>query len=134
MISGEVADGAGHDDSLVTDEIGGRSMSMQKGIGETASSINEAADVMRGLNEIATAIAAVVEEQAAATQEISRNEQEASNGTQEVLPSFSSITEAAQHTGGAACQRLGVPQELVAKRSDVMRGQIDRLLAGIQTA
>ena len=60
---------------------------------------------------IAAAIAAAVEEQGAATQEIARNVQQAAAGTQEVSVNIEGVDQAAGETGAAATEVLGAASE-----------------------
>ncbi len=60
-----------------TDEITVQIADMQAATSETVASINEISATIKLISEVATAIAAAVEEQGAATQEIARNVQQA---------------------------------------------------------
>ena len=60
---------------------------------------------------MATSIAAGVEEQGAATQEIVRNVSQAAMGTGEVTHNIAGVAGAAEETGAAASQVLGAASE-----------------------
>jgi methyl-accepting chemotaxis protein len=63
------------------------------------------------VNEISTTIASAVEEQGAATQEISHNVQEASAGTAEVSSNIVGVTQASQQTSAGSTQVLSAASE-----------------------
>ena len=58
---------------------------MQAATEHSVTAIKEISSTIGQIAEISTAIAAAVEEQGAATQEITRNVQEAARGTEEVM-------------------------------------------------
>ena len=64
-------------------------LAIQEATKESVGSIQEIGATIASVNEIATAIAAAVEEQGMATAEIARNVQEAARGTQEVSSNIS---------------------------------------------
>ncbi len=68
-----------------TEEIGQQITAIQNATKESVGAIQEIAATITSVNEIATTIAAAVDEQGAATKEIARNVQEAAKGTQERL-------------------------------------------------
>jgi methyl-accepting chemotaxis protein len=80
-----------------------------------------------------TTIAAAVEEQGAASQEIARNVQQAAQGTQEVSSNIDGVTEAAQHTAAAASQLLGASGEL-SVQAETMRNQVEKFITSIKAA
>ena len=84
-----------------TDEIASQIGAMQLSTGEAVTAIKEIGDVIRRVNEVSTTIAAVVEEQGAATQEIARSAQQAAKGTSEVSANIAGVTQAAGETGSA---------------------------------
>jgi len=73
------------------------------------------------VNEMTAAVAAAVEEQAAATQEISRNCEQAAAATQEVSSSISSVQVAANDTDGSATEVLHASDELAQKSSSLQQ-------------
>ena len=92
-------------------------------IGETISRVNH----------IAAAIAAAVEQQGAATQEIARNVQQAAAGTTQVSGHIASVSQAAGETGVAAGELLGSAKGLV-RLSEALRGDVDRFVDNIRAA
>ncbi len=85
------------------------------------------------MNEIAATIAAAVEEQGAATGEISRNAQEAATGTQEVNNNIASVSQASDETGKSAGEVLSSAREL-SQQSEALRNEVDKFLAGVRAA
>ena len=85
------------------------------------------------MNEISAAIAAAMEEQDAAVDEISRNIAEASAGTSEVSVNVSGVNEGARRTGEAAGEVLTASTELNAKADD-LRSNVEVFLNGIRAA
>lgn len=83
------------------------------------------------VNEISTAIASAVEEQATATQEISRNIQQASTGTSEVAANIGGVSEAAHHTGQSASQVLASASSLN-QNSVQLRNEVGAFLRKIR--
>jgi methyl-accepting chemotaxis protein len=72
-----------------------------------------------------------VEEQGAATQEISRNVQQAAQGTTEVSSNIGGVTRAAQDTGAAATQVLGAATEL-GKNGALLKAQVEEFLRTVR--
>lgn len=71
----------------------------KKGTQESVAAIREIGGSIARLSEIASAIAAAVEEQGAATQEIARNVQQAAVGTQLVSANVGDVQRGASETG-----------------------------------
>ena len=101
----------------------GDAVGANKGIGQTIGQINE----------IATAIAAAVEEQSAATEEISRNVSHAAEGTEQVAQKIGAVTLAAGETGSAAGQVLSAADEL-SRQSDTLERKVNDFLMQIRAA
>ena len=116
-----------------TEEISAQIGSVQQASAGSVRAIEAISTTIGRVSEIATTIAAAVEEQGAATREIARNVQEAAVGTNEVSTHISGVSKAATETGAAATQVLSSADQL-AKQSEVLRGQVDRFLATIRAA
>jgi methyl-accepting chemotaxis protein len=116
-----------------TEEITGQVQAIQTATSSSAMAIKGIGTTINRVSEISTAIASAVEEQGAATQEISRSVQQAAEGTQEVSTNITSVTTAAEHTGAAAAQVLEASGEL-SRQAEVMRGQVERFIAGVMAA
>ena len=98
-----------------TEEISAQVGAVQARTTEAVSAIRGIGGIIGTLNEIAGAIAAAVEEQGAATQEIARNVQEAAAGTQEVT----SVLGMLAGTTAEASSSVGTMMEVVEQLSHV---------------
>jgi len=116
-----------------TSEIADQIKSIQGATGESVVAIEEIGRTIRSMNEIAAAIAAAVEQQQAATQEIARNVQQASAGTTEVSSNIGGVTSAAAEAGAASSQVLHASEDL-ARHSETLRGEVDRFLTTVRAA
>ncbi|MDG4718120.1 MULTISPECIES: methyl-accepting chemotaxis protein [Thalassospira] len=85
-----------------TDEIAQQIGSIQSETQNTVGAIERVTETISSINEIATAIASAVEQQGAATAEISGNVQQAAAGTNEVSSSIGIVRNTSQETGEAA--------------------------------
>ena len=95
-------------------------------IGASTTAISE-------LNEIAGSIAAAVEQQAAATSEISRNVGQAAEGTREVSANIVGVNQAANDSASAASQVLGSSTEL-SRQAVHLKTEVHRFLEGVRSA
>lgn len=95
-----------------TGEIGQQILGIQGATQHSVDAIKEIGGTIERLSEIASIIAAAVEEQGAATQEISRNVQQASQGTQQVSSNIADVQRGATETGSASSQVLSAAQSL----------------------
>ena len=116
-----------------TDDIRAQVTAMQTTIGGTVKSIGQIGEVIFKLNDMATTVASAVEQQTAATNEISRNAGEAARGTAEVTENITGVNEAAGSTSSGASQVLSAAQSL-AERADHMRRTVDGFLAEVKAA
>ncbi len=85
------------------------------------------------MDEISTALASAIEEQGAATGEISNNSQQAAAGTQEVSENIAAVNQAASETGAAASQVLQSAGDL-AKQAELLRAEVDKFLVDVRAA
>jgi methyl-accepting chemotaxis protein len=83
------------------------------------------------MGEISAAVAAAVQEQTAATDEIARNVEQASAGTQEVSSNISSVEQAAKETGNAAEQIKESATDL-SKQAEFLRQEVGRFLVQVR--
>ncbi|HEY4164419.1 MAG TPA: methyl-accepting chemotaxis protein [Dongiaceae bacterium] len=114
-----------------TEEIAGQVRAIQDATASSAQAIEAITRTIGRVNEISTSIASAVEEQGAATQEISRNVQQAAQGTTEVSSNITGVTRAAQDTGAAASQVLGAATEL-GKNGALLKTQVDQFLRTVR--
>jgi methyl-accepting chemotaxis protein len=85
-----------------TDEISEQIADIQKVAGDAIDAIKGIGSIIGEVNEVATAIAAAVEEQGAATQEITRSTQHAAQGTKNVSENISGVKTDADAAAAAA--------------------------------
>jgi methyl-accepting chemotaxis protein len=116
-----------------TGEIGQQILAIQEATRKSVGSIQEIGATIAAVNEIATAIAAAVEEQGAATADIARNIQQAARGTQNVSSNIGGLSKAASETGQTAAQLLRASNEL-SQQSDTLRSQVEGFFATIRAA
>jgi methyl-accepting chemotaxis protein len=114
-----------------TDEIAGQVRAIQEATSSSAQAIDAITQTIGRVNEISTTIASAVEQQGAATQEISRNVQQAAQGTTEVSSNIGGVTRAAQDTGAAATQVLGAATEL-GKNGALLKAQVEEFLRTVR--
>jgi methyl-accepting chemotaxis protein len=116
-----------------TGEIGQQILAIQDATKESVGSIQEIGTTIASVNEIATAIAAAVEQQGMATAEIARNVQEAARGTQEVSSNISGVSQTAGETGQTATKLLSSANDL-SQQSQTLRTQVEGFFAAIKSA
>jgi aerotaxis receptor len=95
-----------------TGEISQQISGIQAATQESVGAIKAITGTIERLSEIASTIAAAVEEQGAATQEISRNVQQAAQGTQEVSSNIVNVQQEAAKTGTASSEVLSAAKSL----------------------
>ncbi len=95
-----------------TEEIGQQISEIQTSTEQSVGSIKEITKTMTDIEQITAAIAAAVEEQGAATTEISRNIQEAATGTQQAAQGIQFVTEGISKTSQTASDSLEMSTEL----------------------
>jgi methyl-accepting chemotaxis protein len=116
-----------------TGEISVQISGMQNATQDSVAAIKEIGGTIRQISEIAAVIASAVEEQGAATGNISRNIREAAAGTGEVAASITKVTEGAQETGAASSEMLNSARSL-AQESTRLRDEVARFLQSIKAA
>ena len=116
-----------------TEEITQQIAAIQSATGAAVGAIKGIGQTIGEINEIATAIAAAVEQQSAATEEISRNVTHAAEGTEQVAQKIGAVTLAAGETGSAAGQVLSAADEL-SRQSDTLERKVEDFLTQIRAA
>ncbi|UFZ06730.1 methyl-accepting chemotaxis protein [Bradyrhizobium ontarionense] len=116
-----------------TGEIAQQVSGIQAATEESVGSIKEIGSTIGRLSEIAAAVSAAVEEQGAATQEISRNVQHAASGTQRVSRNIDDVQRGASETGSASSQVLTAARSLSAESGRLKR-EVSRFLGSLQAA
>ncbi|MGH1589280.1 methyl-accepting chemotaxis protein [Methylobacterium phyllosphaerae] len=116
-----------------TGEISAQIGRIQGVTGQAVTAIGAITGRIREINGVATSIAAAVEEQGAATQEIVRNVTQAAQGTGEVTSNITGVAGAAEETGAAASQVLGAASEL-SRQSEHLTAEVGRFLSTVRAA
>jgi methyl-accepting chemotaxis protein len=116
-----------------TSEIGQQIVGIQSATQDSVGAIKEISGTIGKLSEISSAIAAAVEEQGAATQEISRNIQQAAAGTHQVSSHITDVQRGASETGLASSQVLSAAQSL-AGNSVRLKSQVENFLDAVRAA
>jgi methyl-accepting chemotaxis protein len=115
-----------------TEDISAQISSVQSRSQDAAVTIGKVGETINEIDEIAAAIAAAVEEQAAATTEIARNIEEASTGTAEVSSNIQGVTKSTEEAGAASTQVLSAADEL-GQNSDTLQDQVVQFLKQVRT-
>jgi methyl-accepting chemotaxis protein len=116
-----------------TGEISQQISGIQAATQESVGAIKEIGDTIGRMSEIASTIAAAVEEQGAATQEIARNVQQAANGTQQVSANIGDVQRGASETGSASAQVLSAARSLSGE-SDRLKREVGKFLNSVRAA
>ncbi|MGY4225078.1 methyl-accepting chemotaxis protein [Bradyrhizobium sp. USDA 4503] len=116
-----------------TEDISAQVIAMQGATSEAVQAIERIGGTIGTINEIATLIAAAVEQQGSATKEIARNIQQAAHGTGTVSGNIIGVTQAASLTGAAA-ERVLVSAEELNQQADGLRTKVDHFLSSIRAA
>jgi methyl-accepting chemotaxis protein len=116
-----------------TDEIGKQISGMQTATQESVDAIKEIGAVIVQISDVSGMIAAAVEEQGAATREIARNVQMASDGAARVGDAIADVHQGAADTGSASGQVLSSAQSLSDQASQ-LKLEVDSFLTSIRAA
>ena len=114
-----------------TVDIGEQINEIQSQTSISVSAVDSISNAIESLNEIAGAIAAATEQQSAATLEISRNIQEAYEGTNEVSVNIGKVSETAAHTLASA-EELGEASGELEKQTANLRTQSQDFIDSIR--
>jgi methyl-accepting chemotaxis protein len=116
-----------------TDDIAHQVAGIQGATGEAVVAI---AEIVKSMNEVtgfANAVAAAVEEQNAATHEISRNVQHAAAGSEDLHRNVSGVTRAIGETTQSANLVFEASQNL-GRQAHLLRQSVERFLAEVAAA
>jgi len=116
-----------------TGEISQQINGIQAATQESVGAIKEIGDTIARMSEIASAIASAIEEQGAATREISGNVQQAAHGTQQVSANIADVQHGAGQTGSASAQVLTAAKSL-SSESSRLKLEVGRFLASVRAA
>jgi methyl-accepting chemotaxis protein len=116
-----------------TDEIGTQITGMQTATQDSVAAIKEIGGTIAHISEIASTIAAAVEQQGAATREIARNIEQAASGTSRVANNITDVNRGAGETGSASTQVLASAQSL-SSESNRLKTAVDSFLSTVRAA
>ena len=116
-----------------TDEISEQVAGIQKVAGEAIDAIKGIGSIISEVNEVATAIAAAVQQQGAATQEITRSTQYASQGTRNVSENITGVKSDAD-MAAAAADNVKHASETLENESQQLGSQVNDFLGKIRAA
>jgi methyl-accepting chemotaxis protein len=116
-----------------TDEISEQIADIQKVAGEAIDAIKGIGSIIGEVNEVATAIAAAVQEQGAATQEITRSTQYAAQGTKNVSDNITGV-KADADASAAAAENVKTASEVLETQSQQLDSQVTAFLGKIRAA
>ncbi len=116
-----------------TEEIGQNIGLIQASTKNAVDAVREIGGAVRGINEITTAIAGAVNEQDAATREISGNAQSAAQGNEGLVININSLSAAIGETNTAAASVLSASDDLAAVAETLSR-EVEKFFLNLQTA
>ncbi|MFL9828182.1 methyl-accepting chemotaxis protein [Rhodoplanes sp. SY1] len=115
-----------------TGEIGAQIAGMQAATHDSVVAIKEIGGTIGRISEIASAIAAAVEEQGAATGEVARNIQQASAGTSEVARTIAEVSRGAGATE-AASEQVRSSAGMLAAEGSKLKDEVRSFLMNVRT-
>jgi methyl-accepting chemotaxis protein len=115
-----------------TGEIGAQIAGMQQATQDSVVAIKEIGSTIGRISEIASAIAAAVEEQGAATHEVARNIQQASQGTAEVARNIVEVSRGANATETAS-EQVRSSAAMLAKEGGKLKEEVRAFLLSVRT-
>jgi methyl-accepting chemotaxis protein len=119
--------------ATATEDISAQIGAIQLSTTEAVDAIRSIGDVMEDVNRFAVGIAAAVEEQSAATQEIARNVQQAAGGARELAGGMTNVADAIRETNSSATAVLEASKALTTQASE-LEGAVDAFLKNVAAA
>ncbi|MCJ2060470.1 methyl-accepting chemotaxis protein [Methylobacterium sp. J-048] len=116
-----------------TDEIAGQIAAMRAATHDAVTAIEEIGGTIEQVHGIAIGVAAAVEQQQVATQEIARSIADAASGTRAVTETMSQVLDAAHHTGASAGEVLNAAAD-IARRSEGLGSEVAGFVAQVRAA
>lgn len=116
-----------------TEEISAQIAQMQTATQHSVSAIREIGGTITQISEISSAIAASVEAQGTATQEVAHNVQQAAQGATLVAGNIAEVNRGASDTGSAAEQVHGSACDLLSE-SNHLKSEVEKSLASVRAA
>ncbi|MEO0036276.1 MAG: hypothetical protein RLZZ501_2299 [Pseudomonadota bacterium] len=130
VVAGEVKHLA-NQTAKATDEIGEQIAAIQQASGVAVGAIESIAGIIDSIRDSTTTIAAAVEQQGAATREITRNVHEAAAGTGLVTRTIAEVTEAVSDTRRIS-RAVHDASGRLRRQCDQMRGEVGTFIAGVR--
>jgi methyl-accepting chemotaxis protein len=130
VVASEVKGLAGQT-AKATDEIRAQIEDVQRATQAAVEAIAGISGRIGRINEASSAIAAAIEEQGAATQEITSNTQRAARSAHDVSSNIASVTERAAQTGRTAATVLSAADSLQ-RQAGELKSDVDRFLGSIR--
>jgi methyl-accepting chemotaxis protein len=118
VVAGEVKELA-NQTARATEEVARKIESIQTDTRETVAAIGEIGGIIDHLHEIATTIAAAVEEQSATARQIVGSVEQAAGATSGIASNLGTLAEVAEHTSSAARETQGAAGELQRMSGDL---------------
>ncbi len=116
-----------------TEDISAQITGIQGATDRTVGAIAGIVGTIGQIREISSIVAAAVEEQGAATQEIAANTVRAAEGTGQVTATMAGVGQAAEATGSSSSQLMGLSTHLTAQAGQ-LKQQVERFVASLQAA
>jgi methyl-accepting chemotaxis protein len=116
-----------------TEEIATQIGGMQTATHDAVVTINEIGTTIGKISDLSAEIAAAVEHQGVATQDVARNVDEAADATSEVASNVANMTRGASETGSASLRVLASAQAL-AREGGKLKREVDKFLAKVRVA
>ena len=116
-----------------TGEISQQISGIQAATQDSVGAIKEIGDTIGRMSEISSTIAAAVEEQGAASQEISRNIQHAAEGTSQVSSNITDVQRGASEAGSASSQVHSAAKSL-SSESNRLKLEVSKFLNSVRAA
>jgi methyl-accepting chemotaxis protein len=130
VVAGEVKHLA-NQTGRATEEITGQIAAVQEGTSRVVAAIRNITSAIGDMTNISSGIASAVEQQGAATQEIARNVERASNGTHEVSANIGGVLQLAISTDSAVEDVNGAATGL-ARNAGLLRTEVLNFLANVR--
>jgi methyl-accepting chemotaxis protein len=119
--------------SKATGEIAEQIGDIQQATEKAATSIGAISSTINDVNQVASIIAAAVEEQGAATQEISSSAQRAAGGAADVTGNIAHVSEASNRSGAASRSVLEAAANL-RMQADALQTEVSQFLSSVEAA
>ncbi|CDK97619.1 putative methyl-accepting chemotaxis protein [Magnetospirillum gryphiswaldense MSR-1 v2] len=130
VVANEVK-GLANQTAKATSEIATQIQAVQQGTAAAVHAIGDVSSVIAEMAAISAAVAAAVEQQSGATNEIARNVEQAADGTQQVTENIVSVEQAARETGSAA-EQISISATDLSKQAEYLRHEVGQFLSQVR--